>query len=404
MTKHETVNQCILVSMLAFTSLASAQTAPVTKDQVDAAKNAIDLRVYQETQDLLVQKSAAEARKAIAEAEKAEAAAKIPPTDIKALSGSTNTEKFGAAGLVKAFDLAKTLASTVCDAIDTSTVVVYDQTTVPGVVTAKLVESEILRFTKAANEAEKVLIEDAGAGGRGISKFWFGVAAVTGGIKAAADLASLFKTNVTATSTPYEPSAARNLFISALAEKCPEKVVGLGSGYLGELDTSKYEELRQRMTALFEARQLLHDGIESTKKRVEKATPDEKERLGKLIASATTFLKQTDVFIETLKPSDFSDKSPIYSAARYLAYAERTRNSNIIDFDLKLEGLTITRENIFVGQRLRLSGVALLWYRVYNPNGALIKARTLRQITRPVEVNLRGTDAPGDFWEGPVEK
>lgn len=404
MTIHKSVNRYVLITLLTFTQLVNAQTAPVTKDQVDAAKNAIDLRVYQETQDLLVQKSAAEARKAIAEAEKAEAAAKIPPTEIKALSGSTNTEKFGAAGLVKAFDLAKTLASTVCEAIDTSTVAVYDQTTVPGVVTAKLVESEISRFTTAAKDATEALNSGMNTSKGGISKFLFGAAAVTGGIKAVADLASLFKTNVTATSTPFEPSSARNLFISALAEKCPGKIVGLGSGYLGELDTTKYEELRQRMTALFEARQSLFDNIESTKKRAEKAPADEKERLGKLVASATTFLKQTDTFIETLKPSDFSDKSPIYSAARYLAYAERTKNSNILDFDLKLEGLTITRENIFVGQRLRLSGVALLWYRIYNPNGALIKAKTIRQITRPVEVNLRGTDAPGDFWEGPAEK
>jgi hypothetical protein len=49
----------------------------------------------------------AEARAAIAEAERAELFARLPPSSIKPLQGSIDTRQFGAAGLVKAFDRAR---------------------------------------------------------------------------------------------------------------------------------------------------------------------------------------------------------------------------------------------------------------------------------------------------------
>lgn len=43
--------------------------------------------------------------------------ARLPPSSIKPLQGSIDTRQFGAAGLVKAFDLARELASEVCAAL-----------------------------------------------------------------------------------------------------------------------------------------------------------------------------------------------------------------------------------------------------------------------------------------------
>lgn len=59
----------------------------------------------------------AEARAAIAETERAELVARLPPSSIKPLQGGIDTRQFGAAGLVNAFDLARDLAAEVCAAL-----------------------------------------------------------------------------------------------------------------------------------------------------------------------------------------------------------------------------------------------------------------------------------------------
>lgn len=370
--------------------------AQATKEEVEAAKNAVDLRVYQEIQDLLVRQKEAEARKAIAEAEKAEAAAKIPPSETKLLTGSINTEKFGAASLVKAFDLARELAESLCTSLDPlKTVTIYDAAIVQGVVTARIVESEMARATKDLRSALIALESDSRANKQSTKAI--PIAGLVGGVKAIADLASLFKTNVTAVGVPYGDST-RSMFITALAERCPSKIAGMGIGYLGELDVRRYERLRLDLTELFQARQAFSDGIGALKKRASKEKDEEKARLEELAATATTFLKQTDTLIDALKVSDFSDKGTLFNAARYLAYAERTRDAQVLDFDLRLEGLAITKETIFIGQRLSLSGVAFLWYRLHTAHGALVRAGTLRRITEPMKVDLHGTRAPSEFW------
>jgi hypothetical protein len=88
----------------------------------------------------------------------------------------------------------------------------------------------------------------------------------------------------------------------------------------------------------------------------------------------------------------------LFNAVRYLGYANRTAGALVLDFDLRLEGMTIVKDGLFSGQRLRLSSVAFLWYRVYEPNGTLRMADAVRRMTEPVEVDLRGRDAGGEFW------
>jgi hypothetical protein len=65
-----------------------------------------------------------------------------------------------------------------------------------------------------------------------------------------------------------------------------------------------------------------------------------------------------------------------------------------LEFDLRLEGLSVVKDKMFTGQHLRLSGVAFLWYRLFEPNGTLLLADTVRKITVPVEVNLRPDVTP----------
>jgi len=330
---------------------------------------------------LTVQQKEAEARKAIADAEKLELAAKLPTTETKLLGGSINSEKFGAASLVKAFDLAKDLAHEVCESVPSNTgFVIYDTATIQGIVSARAVEREIGQLSEQLTSSN----EQLGTVLKGEAKaLWaaplLGVGAAVTGIKAAADLASVFKSNLTVVGTSYG-DGSKSLFTTTLAEQCLTNVKGLSNGYFGELDDSRYATLREKYTDLVKQRAGFATSIDQVKKILDdkNTVAARKEELTPLYAGASQLLKAADIFIESLKASEVSDKSPLFNAARYLAYEKRTSGADILDLELRLEGLSITKENIFIGQRLRLSGVAFLTYRVYDPQGNIGVANPTR--------------------------
>jgi hypothetical protein len=392
--------------VLIFSSqLCAADSSTATKEEVDAAKNAVDLRTYQSLQDLLVLQKEAETKKAIAEAERAEALAKLPPTDTKALAGSINTEKFGAAGLVKAIDLLQELAAHVCKETEgLGPIAIYDPTTTQGVVAARLVQSEITRTTDDLKKQRERIDKAIGAQAKVLEAPLLAVAGVTAGIKSIADLASLFKSNITAVGSSFG-DGTKSFFSTAIAQKCPSgKVTGLGTGYLGELDTANYSSLRNMMNDLLVAKDDFAQSVAAAKKAADAEKEPKKTELNALVTAANALSKQVDGFIDSLKPNDITDKSPLYNAARYLTYAKRTEGSNILDFDLRLEGLAITKDNIFTGQKLRLSGIAFLAYRLYASDGTLLKGEVLRRMSPPVEVDLAGKGTESDFWTGPTKK
>jgi hypothetical protein len=72
--------------------------------------------------------------------------------------------------------------------------------------------------------------------------------AVPATLKAGADLSALFKTDVSAQGIAYG-DGARGLFATAMARRCPDKIAGLGSGYLGDLDGRQYASLVARARA-----------------------------------------------------------------------------------------------------------------------------------------------------------
>jgi len=398
------VRMSFAVGVLCMIGVISPTYSQVTKEDLDAAKYEQELKLLQATADLQIKQKEAESRKAIADAEKAEFAVKLPATETKSLAGKINTEKFGAAGLVKAFDLARELSKEVCTELKSSgsTFSIYDATITQGIVAARLQIEGIDKFTNDLNAQNKILENniDAGIVSKGSQKFGFllGLGAATTGMKAVADFAALAKQDVTIVSSSYG-AGTRGLFISAVAENCQDQVVGLGIGYMGDLDLAKYRILTDKVRALVSARSLFSENITKFSNQVEATKGDAKEPLSKLLAASTTLLKTADSFIDGLKIGDGTDKGPLYNAARYLSYSDRIAKSNILDFDLALEGMTITKDSIFTGQRLSLSAVALFWYRLHSTDGALLKARTIRRITPPIRVDLKGEDAPSDFWK-----
>jgi hypothetical protein len=365
---------------------------------------AIPISPAQAADDLLATRRQAEARAAIAEAERAELLARLPPSTSKPLSGAVDLRQFGAAGLVSAFDLARQLALEVCTALpaDRKTAV-HEAPTTQGILGARLVQDAIDRFgddLAKQNKALQQVIETHTPQGTKLAPLAFTVlTAVPATLKSAADLSALFKSDVGAEGIAYG-EGARSLFVTSLGRHCPDKVVGLGSGYLGELDGRQYDSLLAKVRNLAAQRGELAYRIALVQKLADAAKGDEKKELAAVAAAGGTLLKTADAFVDSLRAGEAGDRSPLFNAARYLGYAMRTRDMLVLDFDLRLEGMTIVKDNLFTGQRVRLSGVAFLWYRLHEPNGALRVADAVRRMTVPVEVDLRGEAVGGEFWGG----
>lgn len=339
----------------------------------------------------------------VREAERAALLARLPPGSSHPLEGRLDTRGFGAAGLVRAFDLARALAVEVCAALpQEARTTVHDPATSAGVTAARGVNDALLRLADelARRNKEIQLYIDAhtppGALGGSLAVALTVVPAV---LRAAADTGALFKTDVAASSLAYG-EGARALFVSALAESCPQRIAGLGGGYLGELDAAQHERLLGKLRALATHRADYANRIAALQKLADGAKGDEKRDLSGVATAAGAVLKAVDAFIDSLRAGESGERSPLANAARYLGYAQRTEGTPVLDFDLRLEGMSIVKDNLFTGQKLRLSAIGLLWYRVHAADGSLRLARTVRKMAQPVEVDLRGELVDGAFWSG----
>jgi hypothetical protein len=169
---------------------------------------------------------------------------------------------------------------------------------------------------------------------------------------------------------------------------------------MGDLVTTQFDTLLIRVEKLLDDKAKLDDRILMLKKQVESEKKDspKKKTLQKKLDDLLVVSKSVEAFMVVLKPTDLSATAPLPVAAKYLALSKRTEESCVFDVDIKLEGLTITKENIFTGQKLRLSAIAIVWYRLYGRDGKILKAGVSRKMAKPVEVDLRGEDAKSSFW------
>lgn len=355
-----------------------------------------------ELAELRARQLEAETRQAVAEAERAELLARLPTAQSKPLTGSLDTRQFGAAGLVRAVDLARELAATLCARLPAGrAAALYDPAASQGMVAARTVDSGLARLSTDMAERNKALqryLDTQRPPGSSAAALPMAVLTVVPAtVRAGADLAALLRSDVTVTGIGYG-EGARSLFASALAQACPERISGLGSGYLGELDWARYEKLLGRLKALADHRAAYAQRIAELQVLEDAARGEQKREFALVAQAALAQLKVVDAFVDSLKAGEASDRSPLFNAARYLGYGERTAGSLVLDVDLRLEGMSLVKQNLFTGQHLRLSGVAFLWYRLHEPDGRLLAAEVLRRISRPVEVDLRGSNAPNAFW------
>lgn len=115
-------------------------------------------------------------------------------------------------------------------------------------------------------------------------------------------------------------------------------------------------------------------------------------------SDTSALLKTVDAFIDSHRAGEPGDRSPLFNAARYLGYAAHRGHAGA---GLRpAAGGNDDREGHLVhGPEAPPVGSGdFLWYRVHEPDGTLRVADTVRRISRPVEVDLRGDDLDGDFF------
>ena len=114
--------------------------------------------------------------------------------------------------------------------------------TAQGIVAARQVVDAIERLKDDLGKQNKELqqlIEAHTPQGSAVAIALTLLTAVPASLKAGADLSSLFKTDVSVQGMAYG-DGVRSLFTTQLARGCPDKLAGLGTGYLGELDGEQY--------------------------------------------------------------------------------------------------------------------------------------------------------------------
>jgi len=336
----------------------------------------------------------AQLRLAVAEAERAEWLARVPPATAKPLAGVADTSRAGVVALMKSVDVANDLARELCAALPPERrVALYEPASSQGVVAARTVDDGLLHMTEQLgrhNQQLQRLVEPhTPPGSRPAALAPLVVlAAIPATLKSAADIAALFKSDVALAGIAYG-DGARALFASALLKACPQRIAGLGAGYLGELDTSVHAALLARVRALAVLRGEFANHIATADALADAAKGAEKRLIAASVTHAGALLKTIDAFIDSLKAGEATDKSPLFNAVRYLAYAARTRDALLLDIDLRLDGVTLAKNRLFTGETVHVAGAAILWYRLHAPDGTLLQADALRRITDPVELDLR---------------
>lgn len=342
--------------------------------------------------------------KTIAEAQRAERLAKIPPSDTKALKGTIDLKNYGSAGLVVAIDLADKVGERLCKVIDDNRkVTIYDKATVTGIVSARLINTYIKYYQGLLDENKKLVdIKKTPPvwGKNGVTTLSFGlefgITALTGTVRAVADLTSLFKTDITINSTAVPNSKA--ILLTAMAHYCKEKITFLGIGYSGELLNDQYEYLKNAVLQLKYDKVSLDIRIVQITQELKSADGEIKDKLQKQFVKLSTVAVVVDKFLKVLLPDNISVDSPLSVAARFLYLDKRTTDSDILDINFTLEGLTSIKNNIFTGQKLQLSATSITRYILYNTDGSIKKAEIWREMAKPVHMKLKGNEVDGRYW------
>ncbi|MGE8453025.1 MAG: hypothetical protein ACN6OP_20875 [Pseudomonadales bacterium] len=353
--------------------------------------------------------SLTEENKKRADAEKAELAAKLPTTTATALTGSVGTEGVKLIALGPVLNKLDEAAKELCLTSSPDNVLIFDRTLVDGIVAARLLQAQIKDLTYANKNIVAPLVPAPGqlTVTPKVAAL-LALSAVTTGIKAVADLAALFKTNVT--TAKVDLNEPKLVFHTMLAAHCGSRILAVPGSYVGELDSTALDEMLASVKELVTARGTANEvadrkrkavtAYNATLKKAEEAKDTNLVAAIKVQIEAEQaslmpldeVLKQTDAFLLALKTADTTGAGPLVVASRFKALATRIQqrqSSVMLDLDVRAEGVTIVKDSIFTGQKLRIAGAAILSYKVLNLDGS-IKFAKVQTLTTPfTELDLR---------------
>lgn len=366
-----------------------------------------------------IDKEEALKREAIANAEKAESAARFPAGSTSSPTGAVQgLDKIGLAANVLTIDLAQDVAKSVCSTLERSellgaapanrTVVLYNQTIFDQMSASRLLleqldwlEGDIQEASKAASarKSEPTTPGTPRVPNRIVPRALATTAlvALTGSIRAFADLSSLAKTTVGLANSTLGPDVGQAVFVTALQKSCKDNFVSL-EGYIGDFPSGTVKAARERISALYTERDTVLQDRDQLKAGLAKRPPDDREKTQIYINDLTTLLTQTEGFLTALKPFETSAASPLMSALKYKALSERISRHHVLEVKYLTEGLSVTRENMFTGQKLYLSATSVLWYRVMDREGNVKLADVQRRIVTPMFLDVKGKSPKDDFF------
>jgi hypothetical protein len=332
----------------------------------------------------------------IAEAKAREAKAQVPDTKAEALAGKVNVDAFGTAALLLTVDVADDLAERLCKLAGTDPFVIHSAELATGIASARLLEHQLARAKDALDKAVPSVDQGHSAGIRNLGA----IVAATGAVRVVGDLGAFLKSNVTARGAIF--AEAKELVSTMLGSRCKytseEKagVIGLGLGYLGELDGARADDLMKDLKYIDVKGRELQVLIEAKKKNLEdeKDTGEKRERLEAEIKSLERLVAEVDGLLNSVKP--FDQVGPLLIAAKLLNYSKMTEKAKLVlDFNVKLDGIAVTRERfwdfLWGGERLFLSGAAILFYRFHKLDGSLVQAGAISYLSRSKELKIRET-------------
>lgn len=350
-----------------------------------------------EDDTLQKQRDEAVLKKEIAEAKAAEAKAQIPDTKAEALAGKVNVDAFGIAALLLTVDIADELAERLCKLAGNEPFVIHNAELAAGIASARLLEHPLEQAKQALDKA----VPPAGQDVRTFVLDLGAIAAITGAVRVVADLGAFLKSNVTAKGTSF--AEAKELVATMLGSRCKYVqsskeevgVIGLGLGYLGELDRVRADDLMKVLLDIGAKRSRLQELIVARKKNLEdEKDTGKREKLEAEIKGLERLALEVDGLLNSVKP--FEPAGPILIAAKLLNYSKMTEKAKLVlDFNVKLDGVAVTRERfwdfLWGGERLFLSGATILFYRFHKLDGSLVKAGAISYLSKAKELKIRET-------------
>jgi len=364
----------------------------------------------------------AEESKKKAQAQKDELGAKLPATEAKALAGTVGVEGIKLLALPPILQELEIRSKLICAEL-TGPVFPFEKTVADGIASAFVMREQLGFLINAHRTATSPQAPDTAA--RIAPALALG--AMTTVVKATADFASLFKTNVV--TGKQDLTDAKVLFLTMLAGNCKEKILFVPGGYVGELDLRKFHELNDSVTDLLKARygtdrvnedkkselargkvaeKTTQEQITALEKKGGGSSDEEKRELVALrnllqqraatnqnlvrqTSALDDLIKQTDAFLQGLKASDPAGSGPLLAAARFLGLADLTGDPavKVLDIDVKAEGVTVLKDGLFTGQRLRITGAAIISYRLMNKSGRIERAQVIPVRADFVQLELR---------------